>query len=185
MYRKWWIIGVLGMGVGIALIVGSSISRPAASREVSYALHASRDRQTSALPGFCGSARTVESFAPGPRSHGAHPRIWIAAKPTPVKPGSRPALRVVNGGTEELALGAEYVQRFSNGSWIPVRYPSGDVQGLAITVVPSNSVSRCVGPLILRSWTDGAYRWLVRVKPVERDGLGEPFMLVARFRVRG
>jgi hypothetical protein len=93
-------------------------------------------------------------------------------------------MRIVNSGRRELALGAEYTQHWVDGEWHPMRLPPEFISGLVLTLVPPHTVSGCTGPLTLRRWPAGKYRWLLGVRLVHSHGLGPSHLLRATFRLR-
>jgi hypothetical protein len=93
-------------------------------------------------------------------------------------------MRVVNSGRREFALDAEYTQRWVNGTWRPMRLPPTFISGLALTFIHPESVSKGIGPITLRRWPPGKYRWLLGVKAVHGTSFRATHFVHAVFRLR-
>lgn len=131
---------------------------------------------------FCSPKRTPQSFGMSGSSN-RRPLTRLVVAPGRIPAGHTPAIRVVNGGSKHLSFGAEYTQRWVGGSWHPMRLPPLFVSGLALSFVAPDSVSKCIGPLTLRKWPSGKYRWLLGVRSVGEDGFGRRRFLSAVFRL--
>jgi hypothetical protein len=131
---------------------------------------------------FCSSKRTVQSF--GHTDGSSRGAVGLVSMHRPVLAGRTPAMRVVNAGRGEVSYGAEFTQRWRDGSWRPMHLPPEFVSSLVLSFVHSESVSKCVGPVTLRRWPAGRYRWILEVRGVGRNALGKRRFLRAGFRLR-
>ena len=121
-------------------------------------------------PSFCDPARTAASFGVNGAGSSRGIEARLVAIDRTVHSGRSPKVRLVNSGSSVLGLDGEYTQRWSGGSWRKMRLPPYYVTAPVQTVVQPAAVSRCTGPLTLRRWPAGKYRWILAVRVVGSGG---------------
>jgi hypothetical protein len=126
---------------------------------------------------FCSPRRSPESF-------GRDGGLRLAAMHRSLPAGRTPTMRIVNPGPAEISFGAECTQRWSKGMWRPMHLPPEFVSGLALHFVQPDSVSQCLGPLTLRRWPAGKYRWILAIREIGPHSLGGQRYIHAVFRLR-